>query len=70
MIRFIEGHIVITSKKKPEKGDLMACFSTGILNRETGEYIGRGWRLSKHDGSPISRLNAICNGTEKVIFKL
>lgn len=68
-IRIVKGNsLVITKKIKPQKGDLMCCFAIGIKDRKNGGYIGRGHYLSYHDDKPASRLNAICDGTEKVIF--
>lgn len=68
MIKIVDDKLVITRKAKPEKGDLMLCFAQGIKDRKNGGYIGRKFYLSYHDDKPASRLNAICVGTEKVIF--
>ncbi len=63
-IRIVKGSFVITRKVKPQKGDLMCCFAHGI------DGFGRGHYLAYHDGSPVGKINAICKGTEKVIFFL
>jgi hypothetical protein len=64
-IRIVKGSLVITTKKvKPQKGDLMCCFAHGIGG------VGRGHFLSYHDDTTLGRLNAICHGTEKVVFFL
>jgi hypothetical protein len=70
MIKVVENKLVITRKKKPEKGDLMLCFATGIKDRKNGGYIGRKHYLSYHDDTNLARLNAICAGTEKVVFMI
>ena len=48
----------------------MCCFAHGIEDRENkGTFYGRKHFLTFHDDKPVSRLNAICDGTEKVILK-
>jgi hypothetical protein len=69
-IRFVDNCLVITTNQKPKKGDWMCCFAHGIKDRgNEGQYIGRGHYLAYHDGKPVNKLNAICDGTEKVILK-
>ena len=70
MVRFVDGKLLITKKVNPEKGDTMCTFSTGMKDRDTGKYVGRGRHIRVHDDSPSSRLSAICVGTEKVIWSI
>lgn len=71
MIRVIDKCLVITTTKvKPIKGDWMVTLQVGYTNRRTGRVIIPRKRFLKyHDDTPVNRLNAICHGTEKVLFK-
>jgi len=70
-IRFVDNCLVITTNQKPKKGDWMCCFAHGIEDRENkGTFYGRKHYLAFHDDKPVNKLNAICDGTEKVILKL
>lgn len=69
-VRIVKGSLVITIKSKPQVGDFMCCFAHGILDHESGKYKGRGHYLSFHNDSPVAKINALCEGTEKVIFFL
>ncbi len=68
-IRFVDGCLIVTTNTKPKKGDWMCCFAHGVMGKD-GKYFGRKRYLSYHDDRPVSRLNAICEGVEKVILKL
>jgi hypothetical protein len=73
MIRIVDKTLVITKKVKPKKGDWMCCHAIGIpntFNKRGGKRIGEKRYLSFHDDTPKAKLNAICKGTEKVIFKI
>jgi len=69
-IRFIDKCLVITTNTKPIKGDLMCILQVGYTSKRRGVVIPKKRSLSYHNDKPVDRLNAICHGTEKVIFKI
>ena len=54
--------IYITSDEKIEEGDYGVGFAYGIRG------VGRGHYIFKQDGSNSGKLNAICDGAEKIIL--
>lgn len=70
-IRIVDNCLIITtSKTKPKKGDWMCTLQVGYTDKRSGEVIiPRKRLLSFHDGKTLSKLNAICFGTEKVLLK-
>lgn len=68
-IRFVDNCLVITTNAKPKKGDWMCGLQVGHTNRDGEVIIPRKRFLTFHDDKPVSRLNAICHGIEKVVFK-
>ncbi len=70
-IRFVDKCLIITTKDKPVKGDWMCGLQVGYTNKLTGKVvIPRKRFICFYDDSPASRLNSICSGTEKIIFKI
>lgn len=70
-IRIVNNVFILTSNTKPKNGDWMCCFAEGIEDRRNkGKYIGRRYFLVYHDDKPVNKLNAICEGTEKVLIKI
>jgi hypothetical protein len=69
MIRFVDKTLIITKKETPITGDWMCCLQVGWTNGKE-VIIPKKWYIREHKGDVVSRLNAICHGTEKIIFKL
>ena len=70
-IRYVDKCLVVTTKTKPVKGDLMCCLQVGWTIKSTGEVvIPRKRYLSLFGDTNGDKLNAICHGTEKVIIVL
>lgn len=70
MIRFVDKTFVITSRETPITGDWMCTLQVGHTTRDGEVVIPRKRFIKEHTGDVVSRLNAICHGTEKVIFKI
>ena len=69
-IRYVDKCLIVTTNAKPSKGDWMCTLQVGYTNKRTKKVIIPRKRFIKlHDDSPVSKLNAICHGTEKVILK-
>ncbi len=56
------NHIYITSDEEIKEGDYGVGFAHGIRG------AGRGHYIFKQDGSNAGKLNAICDGAEKIIL--
>jgi hypothetical protein len=52
----------ITNDEKPKDGDYGLGFALGIKG------VGRGHYVFKQDGTNVGKLNAICNGSKKIIL--
>ncbi len=57
-----EKHLYLTSDDEIKEGDWMFIDEKG-----TKRNPGRGYVLTQHKGTPVSRLNAVCGGTVKII---
>jgi hypothetical protein len=55
-------NICITNDEKPKDGDYGLGFALGIKG------VGRGYYVFKQDGTNVGKLNAICNGSKKIIL--
>ena len=55
-------HIYITSDEEIKEGDYGLGFALGIKG------VGRGHYVFKQDGTNVGKLNAICNGSKKIIL--
>ena len=55
-------HIYITSDEEIKEGDYGLGFALGIKG------VGRGYYVFKQDGTNVGKLNAICNGSKKIIL--
>ena len=57
-----KNHLYLTSDDEIKEGDWMFIDEKG-----TKRNPGRGYVLTQHKGTPVSRLNAVCGGTVKII---
>jgi hypothetical protein len=55
-------HIYITSDEEIKEGDYGLGFALGVKG------VGRGHYVFKQDGTNVGKLNAICNGSKKIIL--
>ena len=67
MDKGFNSNIYLTIDEKVMEGDYGLGLAMGIKNRAYDNYEGRGFFPFKHNSDNKGKLNAICNGTKKII---
>ncbi|MGK2864670.1 MAG: hypothetical protein ACSLE0_22260 [Chitinophagaceae bacterium] len=62
----VNQHLYFTTDEEIKEDDWGIGFAVGI-KKQDGTRVGRGHFLFKHDGTSIGKLNAICEGSRKIV---